>query len=198
MLHKISAKLAKKLSNGLCEEKEAVYTYGVEIILSTLIGIDSIMLISWLLNEFQSGMIFLALFAPLRVFTGGYHAKTYSGCFIISNISYLLILFLKNIISSIMPIGCWIGVLVIACGYILLNAPILSVAQPISMSKSTRCRRMARNILVLDIISILYLAINDRNMMNMAVLSICLVAVFMLITNKSTTMQFVKKGVMKV
>lgn len=198
MLHKISVKLAKKLSNDLSEEKETVYIYGVEIILSTMLGINSILFLSWLLNEFQSGVIFLTLFAPLRVFTGGYHAKTYSGCFIISNISYLLILSFNNIISSVMPIKYWIGLLVIACGYILLNAPILNAAQPISMSKSIRCRRMTRNILVLDIIGILYLAINHRNMVSMAILSICLVAAFMLITDKSMTMQFVKKGVMKV
>lgn len=85
MLNKVSSKLAKRIADGSERRKEAVYTYGIEIILSTMIGISSILIVSGLLHEFKLGVIFLLVFAPLRVFTGGYHAVTYFRCFLISN-----------------------------------------------------------------------------------------------------------------
>ena len=100
MLNKVSSKLAKRIADGSERRKEAVYTYGIEIILSTMIGISSILIVSGLLHEFKLGVIFLLVFAPLRVFTGGYHAVTYFRCFLISNISYLFLLLFNNIIYS--------------------------------------------------------------------------------------------------
>lgn len=53
MLNKVSSKLAKRIADGSERRKEAVYTYGIEIILSTMIGISSILIVSGLLHEFK-------------------------------------------------------------------------------------------------------------------------------------------------
>lgn len=194
MLYKVSAKLAKKLVEHSEDEKEDVYIYGLELIISTVVELASILLISYLLFELKSGLIFLIMFVPLRLFTGGYHAKTYGKCFVISNCAYLTILVLKYIMWDNIPSEIWIELLLIASCYIAANAPVINQAQPINEYKQMRSKRIARFILITEIAAIAILSVSHKELMSMSVLSICLVAAFMLITDKSF-MQLKKRGV---
>ena len=189
MLHNISKKLAKKLADYLEDEKEDIYIYGLELIISTVVGLVSILLISNMLSELKSGLLFIIMFVPLRLFTGGYHAATYGKCFVISNCSYLMVLFLKYIMWDNIPLGIWFVLLFISGCYIVSNAPIINPAQPINEQKQVRSKRIAVRILIVDIATILFLMESNKEMICMATLSICLVAVFMLITDKSIFMQ---------
>lgn len=138
------------------QEVEFVDTLSLELIISTVVGLTSILLISYLLFELKSGLIFIIMFVPLRLFTGGYHAKTYGKCFVISNCAYLTILVLKYIMWDNIPSGIWIGLLVIASCYIAANAPVIYQAQSISEYKQMRCKRIAKYILITEIVAMVY------------------------------------------
>lgn len=185
MLNKVAGKLAKKLAECSDADKEEIYIYGLELIISTFFGLISILILSCLLSRFISGLVFVFVFVPLRLFTGGYHAATYSKCFVISNISYLIVLFVRDITLEVIPIWIWSFLLIGMCCYIIKNAPIINSAQPINESKQKRNQKMAKFILTADIVWIVYLALNRRELMVMAILSICLVSVLMLISDKS-------------
>lgn len=135
------------------------------------------------------------MFAPLRVFTGGYHAVTYFRCFLISNISYLFLLLFNNIIYTKLPLEIWLILLVLSSYYIAIHAPVVNENQPIGENKKSRCKIMARNILNINVFAALFLSVVDKEIMGMMVLSICLVAVFMLITDKPKFLLYTKKGV---
>lgn len=194
MLYKMSVKLAKKLVEHSEDKKEDIYIYGLELIISTIIGLSSILLMSYMLSELKSGLIFIIMFVPLRLFTGGYHATTYGKCFVISNCSYLIILVLKYMMWDNTPSGIWIGLLIIASCYIAANAPVINQAQPISEYKQMHSKRIARYILITEIAVIAIPSADQKDLMCMSVLSICLVAAFMLITDKAF-MQSKKRGV---
>ena len=162
MLNKVSSKLAKRIADGSERRKEAVYTYGIEIILSTMIGISSILIVSGLLHEFKLGVIFLLVFAPLRLFTGGYHAVTYFRCFLISNISYLFLLLFNNIIYTKLPLEIWLILLVLSSYYIAIHAPVVNENQPIGENKKSRCKIMARNILNINVFAALFLSHDNQ------------------------------------
>lgn len=185
MLNKVAGKLAKKLAECSDADKEEIYIYGLELIISTFFGLISILILSCLLSRFISGLVFVFVFVPLRLFTGGYHAATYSKCFVISNISYLIVLFVRDITLEVIPIWIWSFLLIGMCCYIIKNAPIINSAQPINESKQKRNQKMAKFILTADIVWIVYLALNRKELMVMAILSICLVSVLMLISDKS-------------
>lgn len=78
MLNKVSVQLSKFLLYKIKGDKqeEDIYTYGFELIISTIGFFVSIVTISTILSDFVSGLVFLATFVPLRLFTGGYHAAT--------------------------------------------------------------------------------------------------------------------------
>lgn len=185
MLNKVACKLAKKIVECSDTDKEEIYIYGLELIISTFFGLSSILLISCLLFCFTSGLVFISVFVPLRLFTGGYHAENYGKCFIISNISYLLILYVRDITLEIFPMWIWFFLLIGMCCYIIKNAPIVNSAQPINEIKQKRNKKMTKYILIADIVWVVCLAINQRELMVMAILSIFLTMVLMLISDKS-------------
>lgn len=181
MLHKLSVRWAKKLAECSGNNREEIYIYGIEIIISTAVGFMSILLLSGLLSCWTSGFIFISAFVPLRLFTGGYHASSYTRCFILSNISYLLVLLVCNITWKDIPIAAWIGVFISMSCYIIRYAPVINSAQPINEKKQKRSKIISRYILLADMLWIIYLALNHKELMVMAVLSICLVTILMMI-----------------
>lgn len=194
MLNKVTSKLAKRLVEYSSTEKEEIYIYGLEIIISTSGCLLSIILLSCLLSGFTSGLVFISVFVPLRLFTGGYHATTYSKCFVISNLIYLLTFFVKYIAWERIPMELWGCLRLIMCFYIIKNAPVISSAQPINESKRKRSREITKYILTADIVWIVYLAFTQRELIAMAILSICLVSAMMLISKINTFTIFWKGG----
>lgn len=95
MLHTASGILVEKLyiRCPLPQEKKAIYVYGVEITISTMIALLSAFLFSLATKNLFCFFSFLLCFVVVRLFTGGYHAKTYCKCFVFTNSIYLLILF---------------------------------------------------------------------------------------------------------
>lgn len=195
MLNKISKQFAEvlvqKTQSG--NEKEEIYVYGLELILSTCAGFFSILMLSALLKEVLSGIVFICFFAPLRMFVGGYHADTYRKCFLISNISYLIVLGMKEMIWKRISVTSLFVLLVIAVVYILGKAPIISDNQYISKDKQLRSKKIAKIILCIQVLANSCLVNIYRELMCMAVLSVCLVALFMLITDEQVTVKK-KKG----
>lgn len=147
-----------------------------------------------MLSSFMSGLVFLSIFAPLRLFTGGYHASSYGRCFIISNLSFLLVLIIGDIIWEKLSFWGWMFLLSFLCYYIITNAPVVNSNQPISKSKQRQNKKNARLILIFDIVWIIYLSINQKKLMVIAILGICLVWIFMLIPKKLDAFQILQKG----
>lgn len=184
MLHKISKAMAKKLAMSSEPEKEEIYVYGLELIITTFLGLASIVLVSGVLSEWSSAWIFTGIFVPLRLCTGGYHADTYGKCFVISNLSYLSLLIIKKLTERRVPMLVWLVLLVIACWYIGKNAPVLHRNQMINEQKQKRNRKMARVLLIVDVAVSLGLVIYQSQYVVMVALSIYLVVVFMMVADK--------------
>jgi len=184
MLHKISKAMAKKLAMSSEPEKEEIYVYGLELIITTFLGLASIVLVSGVFSEWSSAWIFTGIFVPLRLCTGGYHADTYGKCFVISNLSYLSLLIIKKLTERRVPMLVWLVLLVIACWYIGKNAPVLHRNQMINEQKQKRNRKMARVLLIVDVVVSLILAVYQSQYVIMIALSIYLVAVFMMVADK--------------
>lgn len=194
VLNRISNELASVLLKKAKKTQydREVYVYGLELIISTLAGMLSILAVSTMLSDITAGLVFLFSFVPLRLFTGGYHASTYGKCFLVSNISYIVLILINNLIWKTVGIGAWVALFVVISLYIAHNAPQVNVHQNINLNKRKRSNRIVKNILVLDVIWIAYLGFHHYELMCVAILSVCLVAVFMLLTNKS-----IMKGVME-
>lgn len=195
MLHKISKAMAKKLAMSSEPEKEEIYVYGLELIITTFLGLASIVLVSGVFSEWSSAWIFTGIFVPLRLCTGGYHADTYGKCFVISNLSYLSLLIIKKLTERRVPMLVWLVLLVIACWYIGKNAPVLHRNQMINEQKQKRNRKMARVLLIVDVVVSLGFSLYQEELMVMTVLSVCLIAGLMARADKRLVFKNRRGGV---
>ena len=68
-------------ANGIvAPEKNKIYAYGMELVLSGLVNVLSVLLISILIFHPADGLLFLVAFIPLRTTAGGYHANSHLSC----------------------------------------------------------------------------------------------------------------------
>lgn len=195
MLNKISKNLAQSLLKRADKPQysQDVYTYGFELIISTAVGLLAILLLSMLFSNLLVGIVFIISFVPLRLFTGGYHASTYGRCFTVSILTYMMLLIIHEAINRIVGSEVIISLFVCAAWYIIKNAPKMHHNQVLSEMKIVRSKLMVKKIIFIECFWIAFLSAIRYELMCMAVLSICLVAAFMLFADNP-----IKKGVMEV
>lgn len=162
-----------------------VYVYGIEVFLSNFLNVLAIFIISCLLSDGIMGVVFLLVFCPLRVFTGGYHAKTYGKCFMVGNVSFLMVYGLNDFLWDKIPLNVVWCIFVIMSLYILDSTPIINPLQPVNERIQRRSHRFTKYLLIIDAVILLLLSFGSRRLMGMVFWTIGLVAVFMIICKRS-------------
>ena len=139
MLTFFSTKLALLIINkgGFSLEKKNTFIYSIELLISFMCSTASIIIISSIYGSIIYSLIFMLVFAGIRFFSGGYHAKTYFRCFILTNTVFVVVLivshFEKNHGSTLgLLIFTWISMLIIA-----FLSPIQNRNHPLSRKRRT-------------------------------------------------------------
>ena len=121
MLNKIATKITKTMlvHKIIAEDMADIYVYGFELLLSFLFNTTIIMFAGILLGRLLQTLMFLLIFVLLRSFTGGYHAKTYGVCTLVTFLVYGgVLLFSELFVPSMLFYGVLaiVGVaLLLAC-----------------------------------------------------------------------------------
>jgi accessory gene regulator B len=79
------------VESGGTQHSPAVLSYGLQIIINTIIKIAVITLIGWSLHILLELYIMIFAFGSLRMITGGVHAHTFFKCLTISLISFVML-----------------------------------------------------------------------------------------------------------
>jgi accessory gene regulator B len=92
----MSKKLADSIALTLVKHSEtpyspAVLSYGIEILLNTLIKIFVITFVGWVLDILLELYIMIFFFGSFRIITGGVHAHTFMRCLTISLVSFVIL-----------------------------------------------------------------------------------------------------------
>ena len=92
MLSECADRIADVLSNNriIKSKDKEIYVYGLDALMSTFINLMIIATLGIVLGVFWETVIFMLAFAVLRIFAGGYHAKTRIGCAAASTSAYLI------------------------------------------------------------------------------------------------------------
>lgn len=90
---KLSHKIGDNLvhSNLIKEEDAEIYIYGINQILVSVLNVSSALIIGLVFGVFFEIAIFMAVYIPLRSFSGGYHAKTPLRCYIFSVVMLIIV-----------------------------------------------------------------------------------------------------------
>ena len=139
MIHQLSESIADYLlyRQIITMEKYSIYSYGLEMLLSIILGIILILLCGLLTGSIGHAVLFYSIFILLRSFTGGYHADTHFTCKAILCISFLSILSSNyNVIVHVLM--SFINICSVIC-----FSPVESVNKPISAEIKKRNRKIS-------------------------------------------------------
>lgn len=165
MINKISTLISKQFVKHkiISEDAQNVYTYGVEITISSLIGFILVTIIGIIFKSLMQAIIFYVIFVALRSMTVGYHASTYLKCnTIFSFISMFTILFSKAASEIQLSVGMITLFFLPAVAIFLWLAPVENPNKPIEEKKRIYWKLTAVIVSVLLYILSILLYINHH------------------------------------
>ena len=118
----ISVLFLKK--NIINEDELPVYQYGMQVLICNIAGMLTVLIVGILISRLVESIIFITIYATLRIYTGGYHARTPLVCNIVFLGTYLVTVMLEalKVNNSVV----WIMYL-LSCLIILRFSPIENV-----------------------------------------------------------------------
>lgn len=143
MLSKMALQLSGALAGrGIIDSEDiVVYSYGLELMLSTAVNILLVIIISLLLHQPLSWLFFLLPFIPLRITAGGYHAKTHLGCCLTFAGAYLILLLTGILTAGLVSPFILLGVSAACFVIVLLLSPVPSSNKPLDDQQKRQNRR---------------------------------------------------------
>lgn len=165
MIKKLSTLISNQFvkRNIISEDAQDVYTYGVEITISSLIGFILVTITGVIFKSLMQAMIFYVIFVALRSMTSGYHASTYLKCnTIFSFISSFTLLFSKASSKIHLSVGIITLFFLPAVAIFLWLAPIENPNKPIEKKKRIYWKMSAVIVSVLLYILSILLYINQH------------------------------------
>ena len=137
-------------SHALEEKYREDSIYGLTLFFEKLIVCTVLFILSFLLEKFWEGVAFTVCFLMLRQMTGGFHAKSFPGCFIGSIATVVLTLeVLVPLLAKHMVIFGLMLAISILC--ILLFAPVNHPDLMLTLEEQRKYRNWSRGILFMEI-----------------------------------------------
>ena len=157
-MHKVSRRLATWIEAHTHNRHNqdtmiAIYTFGIEVILSFVITLMSVLLVSMITQQFECTAAFLFSFVLLRLFCDGYHVKKYWQCLVITNILHGIVLLFTNYYNPAINQNV-LEISIIITSIIIINiAPVKSVQKRITDDQRKHLRAVTSIILAVIILN---------------------------------------------
>lgn len=140
MYNYFSNLLANKwLKEGLISKEEfPIYTYGIEIIMSSIVGALLVFVVGSVLFDPILPICFLAVFIPLRCYCGGFHASTYLRC----NSLMVVIFVITALLSEYFPPDkeyLFIGI-ILSSILLVIFAPVDNEKKRLTPKEKKKCK----------------------------------------------------------
>lgn len=154
MFHNLAVDIAFLLiKNKIVDiQQRNIYVYALEVIL-----LNGSLLIVFLIASLLCGAMinfwaYLIFFLPIRIFSGGYHAKSSESCFVLSTIMYGLSIAITLLFPLLYQNWKWIIAGVISILVILVLSPMVNENNPLTESQQKRNRIIVCILLAADLV----------------------------------------------
>lgn len=145
MIHLLSSVLTDFLcrSGIVPEDDREIYAYGYEILISSIIGIASVMVIGALLGVFAETLVFIVVFISTRQTCGGYHADSYIKCISVYITNYIMVIGLTLCLLETYSLFVWLIMTIPAASAVIGFAPMENENKPMTDDEKKINRRRA-------------------------------------------------------
>lgn len=121
------------------EEQREIYQYGIELSVSTLMGLFIVLAIGVLSRRFTESVIFYIVFCLTRAFCGGFHAHSHLLCKV-TFICILILVLIMDLVLDNIEIYYWFVLylysLIIVCAF----APVENPNKKLTSYDKNRCK----------------------------------------------------------
>lgn len=150
MFLKIADNIVKwMLSNHIIEENKVVICkWGISHILDTIFNIVTFLIIGILLKMPFETIMFTIGYIPLRIYAGGYHAKTPFRCWCLSNIILTVSLVLVQNAKKFYIAFCILSLIAVMVLIILM--PVEDLHKPLDQNDRKKYKKCGIVILVIE------------------------------------------------
>lgn len=145
---------------GVIHKNEvAVYRYGFDALFTALLQMASIFGLAIVVGNFIETLLFFLAFIPLRIYAGGYHARTRLKCYLLSLVNY------RSFSLALLVVPGELYFVLIFCGcvfsdvIVLNHAPIVHENRKVSDVSEEHYRRVSIVISSTEIIMLLTLQV---------------------------------------
>lgn len=148
-------KLCRKISNRFVamgiipEEDEALYLYGLQQGLTSLFYIILTILLGIFFGIVWHNILFLLFFMPIRIYGGGFHARTPKSCFFLSCAMILAISLILKYIS--LPAYLFAAIIAMTGILIFMLAPVSDANKPFTAKERRHFKKKTRFFLFLEL-----------------------------------------------
>lgn len=157
MIHKLSCRLASILTEklGQGERERSLYRYGIEVLIGNGLTAVILLILACFIDSFVIGLLYLALYIPLKVTCGGYHAETQWGCTVVSLLNYVAVSVISRFFSGVNLNAVWcILLLFFSTSYIFKKAPVKNIHHPVKEGVAKKNKRIAVGLLIIHCITL--------------------------------------------
>lgn len=170
--------------NIVSEEQREIYQYGVELVISSLIGLFLILVIGLLSGNFIESVIFYTVFCSTRMFCGGFHAHSHLLCkatFVGAFILVIVIDLVLNNIESFYWFIIYIYCLIIVCAF----APVENSNKTLTTNDVKRCKSISFILMMVWLTVMFLLYIFGSELYHIVALTLFFIANLMLLGKQS-------------
>lgn len=168
------------LNNQIIEENKAVICrWGISHILDTVFNIVTFLIIGFLFKMPIETIIFTLGYIPLRIYAGGYHAKTPFRCWCLSNIILAVSLVIVQNVEK-----CYIafGILsLIAIVVLIVFMPVEDLHKPLDQNDRKKYKKRGVAILAIEICISFVFTLLHHNKISLVLSSVWVLLSVMLI-----------------
>ena len=149
MIKKLSVLLSEELSSKLSssDDNKEIYAYSFEVILSLLVNICILTVVAFIIGKVPELIFFTIFFSGLRVYAGGYHAKTHLECFSVTLIIFLFSALSNSYLTAYGEIILAVGI-VFSVIMVFRLAPAETENKPLSKKETKKYSLISRIIVI--------------------------------------------------
>lgn len=165
--------------NVISADDAEIYSYGLQIMFEKVLGITSMLLISLLSEKLFEGIVFVIVYSALRQYAGGYHAKNFISCYLISCMSMLIFTQTVKVLTlqTLSPI-----LVVLSAPIIFLLSPVEVEDKPLDDDEKSRYGKLARIMVSVEIcVFVILYAVKLRQFAFSIAFSMVMLSVFLVI-----------------
>lgn len=168
------------LSNQIIEENKAVVCkWGISHILDTVFNIITFLTIGILFKMPIETIVFTLGYIPLRIYAGGYHAKTPFRCWCISNIVLVVSLVLVQNAGEFYIV--FVTLSLIAIVVLLILMPVEDLHKPLDQNDRKKYKKCGIVILVIEMFISVDFVLLHHNQISLVLSSVWVLLSVMLI-----------------